>query len=164
MITFSTISLRQALAGVAGFSALALGLALVAQYGYGLHPCDLCLYQRVPYGLIMLVGAVGLRVSKPKTQRLLLALCAALFLADAVIAAYHTGVELGIFTGPSACSGTAKPGQTLEELRAAILHAPLVSCAQAMAYFLGLSMAAWNAIVATGAFIATSTILYKSCR
>jgi len=158
----SSVTPKRALALAAAFAACALGAAFVAQFGFSLHPCDLCIYQRYPYGLIALIGGFGyFRVVSVKMQRLLLLACALLFLTDAGIAFYHTGVEYGWFPGPTACSSDTKGGQTLEEMRAAILHAPLVTCAQAMAYIFGLSMAAWNAIAAFCASVATFIYLGK---
>ena len=159
------LSVRVLLLLCALFSFLMLAVALIGQYGFGLHPCDLCIYQRIPYAAIVFFGLVGAFL--PKARRLQYAIavvCTLLFLVDAGIAGYHTGVETGIFKGPTACSGDGKLGQTLEEIRAAILNAPLVTCEQAMFYVLGLSMAAWNMIAATIAFLASSFILFKNRR
>ena len=77
------------------------------------------------------------------------------------IACYHTGVEYGWFKGPDACSNTGGE-MTIEEMRAAIMAAPLVTCDQAMAYIFGLSMAAWNAMMAFAAGAATLFRLRKT--
>jgi disulfide bond formation protein DsbB len=142
----------------AGFlSSSALLVALVAQYGFGLYPCTLCIYQRIPYALMIALVVVGLLYSQWRGH--IAWLCALLFLVGAGIAAYHSGVEYGIFTGPTACSNSSESGQTLEELRAAILNAPLVSCSQAMVYVLGLSIASWNMFYSFIAFVFTVAML-----
>ncbi len=139
-----------------------LATALVGQYVFGLHPCDLCIYQRIPYAAIIAIGVVGgLLVKSQKIRYALVIICALLFLLDASIAGYHTGVELGVFKGPTACSSNSSGEKTLEELRAEIMNAPLVTCAQAMIYVLGLSMAAWNMIAASFAFLGTVFFLFK---
>lgn len=148
------------LLALAAASAAILGTALVAQYGFDLHPCELCLYQRYPYGVVILLGILGyLAVKSEKILRLLLLLCGLLLVADGGIATYHAGVEKGVFPGPSACSSSASSGESLEEMRAAILNAPLVPCNQPMASFLGLSMAAWNALAAFGLALAAFAAL-----
>lgn len=129
------------------FSTAMLGGALIAQYGFSLYPCELCLYQRYPYVAIVMVGLLGLRASEIWRRRLLW-LCVALLMVDAGIAAYHTGVELGLIKGPSGCSASSMAGDSLEELRKQIMNAPLVTCDQAMGYVFGLSLAAWNALMA----------------
>ncbi len=143
------------------FSFAALASALVAQYGFNLHPCPLCIYQRIPYAIIAVIGVFAYFLRGKNGKYYLAVACAALFFADAGIAVYHTGVEYGWFPAPTTCSSSGGIGQTLEEMRAAIMGAPLVTCAQAMAYIFGLSMAAWNALAAAAAFVATSFVLWK---
>lgn len=140
--------------GAALASAAFLSFALVSQYGFGLFPCELCLAQRVPYALILLLGGVAAAVRRPKLLSALAAACALLFAADAGIAGYHAGVERHWFPGPSACTASTE-AQTLEEMRRAILEAELVSCDQPMAYMLGLSMAEWNGIAASASALLT---------
>mgnify|MGYP002785024850 CR=1 FL=1 len=127
-----------------------LAAALVGQYGFGWHPCDLCLKQRYPYAAIAVLGLLGAwLVKSPRSLFIIACLCALLFVVDAGIAFYHTGVEMKWFPGPTACSNSSTGEQTLEEMRAAIMNAPLVSCDQPMAVIMGLSLAAWNFIAAS---------------
>ena len=50
-------------------SAAILGAALVSQYGFGLYPCDLCIKQRIPYAVLIVLGMAstvyGALVSSP---------------------------------------------------------------------------------------------------
>ena len=133
------------LSGVASVGFLTF--ALVSQYGFGLFPCELCIAQRVPYALIVALWMAGMFVKSLRVLRWMAMLCVALFVVDAGIAFYHTAVELHWVQGPSACTSGTEP-QTLEEMRAAIMNAALVSCDQPMAHVMGLSMAAWNGIAA----------------
>jgi disulfide bond formation protein DsbB len=144
-LTYRNILLFQTVAALG-----ALAAALVAQYVFLLHPCELCLMQRVPYALIIGFGALA---AWKYPARYAVLLCALLFAVTAGIAFYHTGVEFDIFAGPDACSAKTGSGQTLEEMRAEIMGAPLVSCKQAMAYIFGLSMAAWNGLAASAFFL-----------
>ena len=157
------ITTRGALLLAALFSAAMLGSALVAQYGFNLHPCELCIAQRYPYALIIILGpgaAFGLQPGR--LQRYALWAVALLFITDAGIAFYHSGVELGWFPAPDACSSNSVPGQTLEEMRQAIMEAPLVHCDQAMVHIFGLSLAAWNSIAAMIAGVLTIYLARKS--
>lgn len=152
----ATLTYRKILGFQLVASALILSSALVAQYGFSLYPCELCLMQRYPYVGVMLVSCAALLFAKtPRSRLFALLFCVLLFALDAGIAFYHTGVELDIFKGPDACSSTSSGEQTLEEMRAAIMNAPLVSCKQAMAYFFGLSMAAWNGLAASLCILAS---------
>jgi disulfide bond formation protein DsbB len=128
---------------------------LISQYGFGWHPCHLCILQRYPYAAVLAISVgVFFLVRAVKIQRVAVLACALLFIADAGIAFYHSGVERGLIKGPSGCSGGSEAGKTLEEMTRAIMEAPLVSCEQPMGYILGLSMAEWNALAASAfAFI-----------
>ncbi len=126
-------------------TAAGLGAAYVMEYGFGLEPCELCLYQRYPYMAAVAVLAIGLF-----SGLLGPALAAAflLYLADAGIALYHTGVEAGIFALPAGCAATG-PAESLADLKAQLL-ATAPRCDRPAAIFLGLSIAGWNALFALG--------------
>lgn len=147
------LSRRCLLLLAAVLSAGFLGFALVSQYGFEQFPCELCLKQRVPYALIIVLALpFTLKRFSEKARGRAVALCLLLFLADSGIAFYHTAVELHWIPGPSSCTSGTEP-QTLEEMRRAIMEAELVSCDQPMAHFLGLSMAAWNGLAALGSAV-----------
>lgn len=128
--------------------------ALIAQYGFGLFPCHLCLLQRYPYLAVIGLALLAYGIFPPRFLPYAALFCGGLFLLDAGIAFYHTGVELQWFPGPSGCASPTTGGETLEDMRRALMEAPLVSCSQAMAHILGLSLAAWNALFASAAAIA----------
>lgn len=146
----STLNGKQLLGLLALFATFMLTAALIAQYGFSLPPCHLCMFQRYPYAVIAAVAVIGYYfVQKPRIWWALVAVCLALLMLDAAIAFYHAGVEAGVFIGPSGCTNQATTGQSLEEMRAQIMNAPLVSCDQPMARILGLTLAAWNGIAAS---------------
>lgn len=118
--------------------------ALVSQYGFGLHPCDMCIFQRIPYGIIMLTGLISL------TSARLIPLCLktaiGLWVIDALLAAYHSAIEWGWVESATGCTAGAPDENSIEALRAAIMQSPLVSCSDASFIFMGLSMANWNVL------------------
>lgn len=128
-----------------GSAALLLG-ALAFQYLGGLAPCAMCIWQRWPHGLVILLGA-GAYISG---SRALMLSCAGLMLICAGIGLYHAGVEQMWWEGPSTCTSGSISGLTTEELLAQIESAPLVRCDEIAWSLLGLSMAAWNAILSLG--------------
>jgi len=81
---------------MAAIAAAALGMALMGQYVFGLEPCILCLIQRYPYGIVIALGLIGFVTSFKckKGAAFVMALIGLTFLANSVIAFYHTGVEL----------------------------------------------------------------------
>lgn len=128
------------LAGL-GSAALLLG-ALAFQYLGGMAPCSLCIWQRWPHGIAILVAALALI----RPGRILPVLGALAALATAGIGLYHTGVERGWWEGPATCTASSADGMSSAELMAHIMAAPLVRCDDVAWEMFGLSMASWNAV------------------
>jgi disulfide bond formation protein DsbB len=131
-------------------SVVPLASALFSQYAMGLHPCELCLFQRVPYALIALLALVALFGKSPRRYGPLLLLAMILWVVEGGLALYHVGVEEGLWESATGCTSNASQGQSLEQLRQSILASPIISCADVSLRVLGLSMAAWNAVLAFG--------------
>jgi disulfide bond formation protein DsbB len=119
-----------------------LGGALGSQYLGGLHPCEMCYWQRWPHGAAILLAAGALLV--PARARLLTALAALAIAVSGAIGVFHAGVELGWWQGLTRC--TSGGALSLDEL----MNVPLVRCDQVQWSLLGISMAGWNAIVSLG--------------
>ncbi|MDE8348471.1 MAG: disulfide bond formation protein B [Acidocella sp.] len=91
----------------------ALALAYWAQYGAGLVPCPLCLWERWPYRIMVALGAFAL-LSRPPTGRFVLGLAALTMLGGAVIASVHVGVEMNLWRSPlPECNGNFISGMAL---------------------------------------------------
>jgi disulfide bond formation protein DsbB len=138
-----------------GASAAALASAFASQYIGGLQPCILCLYQRVPYGAVMAISALGLGLSgaTPPPRRVIVGLavlCAVAFVINAGIAAYHVGVEQHWWQGTEGCVGAGGAARTIEELRAQILAAPIVRCDEVPWSLFGVSLAGYNVLASLG--------------
>lgn len=134
----------------AAFSAISLSAAFIAQYGYGLAPCILCIYQRWPFAVVIALSLAGLGLrKKPRTSRIVTALISLTFLANAGIAFYHTGVERKWW--PSFLEGCAIPKieGNITDVLAQIQAAPVVRCDEIpwTDPILGLSMANYNVML-----------------
>jgi len=133
-------------------SVAALATAFTAQYGFGLRPCQLCLYQRVPYGVVIFLAllALGFRLGS-KQVALILGLCFVAFAADGGLALYHVGVEQHWWAGPVSCSGGSGTVHSVEDL-AALLSKPIdiPSCDKVAWSLFGISMAGYNLLACVG--------------
>jgi disulfide bond formation protein DsbB len=121
----------------------ALGAALIGQTYFGLKPCELCIYQRVPYALLI-VGSLISLIMYPKAEKLFLILFTVLFFASAAVAVFHVGVEQHWWSLESGCKVGELKGKTEAEILAEILATPQVQCDKAGWVFLGLSITVWN--------------------
>jgi disulfide bond formation protein DsbB len=128
-----------------------LGGALGSQYFGGLHPCEMCYWQRWPHGAAILLALLAFTAPSASRKARVLTLLAALAIAvSGAIGVYHAGVEAKIFEGFTQCTATTKAGLSTAELLKQITHAPLVRCDEVQFRFLGISMAGWNAILSLG--------------
>lgn len=137
-------------------------VALVSQYGFGLHPCTLCLWQRWPYAVAALAALACLPAAAAPVRTLLLAVAALAFAATAGIGAFHVGVEQHWWEGLSTCSAETGTADSLEALRAQILAAPVVRCDEVAFAFAGLSMAGWNVVYALAAGLFAAAAAWRA--
>jgi disulfide bond formation protein DsbB len=134
-------------------SAGALAAAFAGQYIFGLEPCVLCLYQRLPWAAAVVVAVTALLAgagrgrARPAVWPVLL--CAGLFAAGSVLALYHVGVEEHWWGSLAGCAGTPVGSLSIEDLRAEALASAPRPCDRVDFRLFGLSLAGWNAIMST---------------
>ena len=131
----------------AGGSAAALIVAFVAQWGFGLVPCQMCIWQRWPHAAAMAFGIAALWRGGAGWR--LAGVAAAMVAAG--LGAWHAGFEQGWLPGPTSCAeGGGIGGLSVEALLdPGVAMAVPVPCDAVAAAFLGISMAGWNAAVST---------------
>jgi disulfide bond formation protein DsbB len=122
-----------------------LGGALLSQYVGGLYPCEMCIWQRWPHGLAILLAIIALMSPIRAARTRMTVLLAALLIAiSGAIGAFHAGVEYGWWEGITTC--TTSGATSLED----ILAVPLVRCDQVQWSLSGISLAGFNAILSLG--------------
>lgn len=123
--------------------------ALAFQYVGGLAPCVLCIWQRWPHLVAVLIGLIALKSRHP----VLPVLGALAALTSAAIGVFHVGVEQEWWQGLAQCSVNTLSGVSAGDLlnTDVTVGAP-AACDKVAWSFLGLSMAAWN-VLASGFFV-----------
>ena len=119
--------------------------ALIIQYWLGHEPCKLCIFERIPYFLSILL-LIKILLFK-KYEKITLFILFLIFIASAVLAFYHFGIEQGFFSESFVCkagdlSGTLSKEQLLEQL-----NKYNISCKDVSFRVLGLSLAIINTIL-----------------
>ena len=117
---------------------------LIIQYWLGYEPCKLCLYERIPYFLSILLIVKILFIKR--YSKITLLILSLVFISSASLAFYHFGIEQGFFNESSACtagdlSKILSKEELLEELKQ-----NSISCKDVSFRILGLSLAAINTI------------------
>ena len=123
---------------------LAIISALIIQYWLGHEPCKLCLYQRIPYFLaILLIVKIFFFKKYEKITLLILSLT---FAGSTALAFYHFGIEQGFFNESLACTAPDLSKTLSIEQLMELLKQNSVSCKDVSFKILGLSLAAINTI------------------
>ena len=117
--------------------------------GFGYAPCELCLTQRYAFyaaAPVALLTALLASRSAHGLARAGFALLALVFAANAVLAAYHAGVEYGWWAGPTACTGGLTGSLDVNDLVNALNSVKVVRCDEVQLRIAGLSLAGWNVV------------------
>jgi len=118
--------------------------ALIIQYWLGHEPCKLCLYERIPYFLSVLLIAKILFIKK--YEKITLLILFLVFMSSAALAFYHFGIEQGFFSESLVCkTGDLSKTLSKEELLQQ-LKQNSIGCKNVSFRILGLSLAAINTI------------------
>jgi disulfide bond formation protein DsbB len=156
-----TVALACALA--AGF---ALGLALASEYWGGLVPCALCLLERWPYRVAIVLALLAVVVPR-SFARLLLLLVLVSMLAAAALAVVHVGVEQHYWPSPlPECMAPRLAGGSIAERLAQMPARPAKPCEDATYLIPGMpvSMAAMNLLYALAFSIVLGGFLWRDRR
>ncbi|MEM7745295.1 MAG: disulfide bond formation protein B [Pseudomonadota bacterium] len=131
-------------------SALMLLGAFGFQYIGEFDPCVMCLWQRWPHAVAIVVSVLAM-TALYRWRRPLSVLGMIAVSSGTAIAGWHVGVEQGLWDGPGSCSAAMDPASmTTEDLLASIEAADLVRCDEVVWDLFGISMAGWNALISTG--------------
>ncbi len=135
---------------------LLYGGALVSQFGFGLHPCEMCYWQRWPHQAAIVLALLALLLRRnDKAMRALTLLAAVAIAVSGAIGIFHAGVEYGFWEGVTTCATGAGGPVTLES----IMDAPLVRCDAVQWSLFGISLAGFNAIFSLAAAALVLTLL-----
>lgn len=129
-------------------SVVALAAAYGSQIFGGLAPCVLCLYQRVPYAIVIGLGLIALALEyqgRDDLARNVVPIAGVAFLVGSGIAGFHVGVEQHWWQGTEACVG-GSGATTLADLEAQIMATPVTRCDEAPWTLFGVSMAGYNVV------------------
>jgi len=129
------------------FILLVLISAFIIEYWLEHEPCKLCLYERIPYFLsILLITKILFFRGYEKATLLILSL---VFIISTVLAFYHFGIEQGFFNESLACAaGNLSEMLSKEELLEQ-LKQNVISCKDVSFKIFVFSLAAINTIFST---------------
>ena len=125
-------------------SSLAIIVAYVAEFVFHLQPCILCLYQRIPYFLLIVFSLITLLA--PITRQYLRFVISLSIIAEIVLASYHVGVERYIFEDSHVCQVQNGLNSTIQDMLSAGKIAS--TCSEVSFRFMNFSIVEWNLLYA----------------
>ncbi len=127
------------------FSFIALISAFFIEYVLGHQPCNLCLIERVPYVLSIMIIMTIFFIKK--NHKFLVLLLIITFVFSFTISFYHYGIEQGFFQESSVC-GVKNLGEGLsKEDLLKQLSEKTISCRDVTFRIFGLSLTSINIVI-----------------
>ena len=126
-------------------SILALASAFFIEYILGHQPCNLCIFERIPYLLAIIIILLNFKFNQ--FEKFFILLLIIVFLIGAILSLYHLGIEQGFIQESLVCD--LKSGSNLlskeEILRQ--LQEKNVSCKDVTFKIFGLSLTSYNILI-----------------
>ena len=118
--------------------------AFIIEHRLGHQPCKLCLYERIPYFLsvLLIIKIFFIRIYERETLLIL----SLVFIISACLAFYHFGIEQGFFKESLACTTKDLSENITKEELLEQLSQNIISCKDVSLKIFGFSLAAINTI------------------
>ena len=126
-------------------SIIALASAFFIEYILGHQPCNLCILERIPYLLALIIILLNYKLVHLEKRFILLLIL--IFLAATILSIYHFGIEQGFIQESLVCD--LKDGSNLLSKEDILkqLQEKNVSCKDVTFKILGLSLTSYNIII-----------------
>ena len=119
--------------------------AYFIEYALGHQPCNLCLIERIPYGLAIVL--IILNHILIKNKRFIILLLILVFSFSLIISLYHFGIEQGIFEESTVCGLKDASSIVSKEELLKQLQVKNVSCKDVTFRIFGFSLTSFNIII-----------------
>ena len=133
--------------------------AYFIEYVLGHQPCNLCLIERIPYGLSIILIIVNYFLKK--NEKFFILLLTITFFFSLIISIYHFGIEQGFFEESAVCSVKNLSEIISKEEILKQLQEKTVSCKDVTFRIFGLSLTSFN-IMISFIIILLLTKIFKS--
>ena len=127
------------------FSIFALFAAYFIQYILGHQPCNLCLIERIPYILAIIITTLSFVFKR--YEKIYLILFSLIFTSATLISFYHVGIDQGLIKESLVCDLSAQSNSLTTEDLLKELKEKTISCKDVTFKIMGLSLATINTIM-----------------
>ena len=126
-------------------SLISLISAYFIEYILGYQPCNLCLIERIPYGLGIFL--IFINFIFDKNQNFIIILLILIFAFSFIISFYHLGIEQGFFEESAVCTIKSANDILSKEELLKQLQVKTTSCKDVTLKILGFSLTTINMII-----------------
>ena len=126
-------------------SLIALISAYFIEHVLGHQPCNLCLIERIPYGLSIIL--ISLMFIIKKNENFFILLLSLTFIFSLSISLYHFGIEQGIFQESTVCGVKNFSENITKEELLNKLSQKTISCKDVTFRIFGLSLTTINIVI-----------------
>jgi len=123
-------------------SLVSIILAFFIEYILGYQPCNLCLIQRIPYALCLIL--IIFNYFKKKNEKFVILLLIFTFSFSFLISFYHFGIEQGFFEESTVCTMKNTSDVISKEELLKQLQLKTVSCKDVTFRIFGFSLTTFN--------------------
>ncbi len=138
------------------FSIFSLFAAYFIQYVLGHLPCNLCLIERIPYILSIVIIIINFKFKK--FEKISLVLLSLIFVSATLLSFYHFGIEQGFIKESMVCDLVSQSKNLTAEDILNELQKKTISCKDVTFKIFGFSLATINTIIS----LILSVIVIKS--
>ena len=119
--------------------------AYFIEYVLGHQPCNLCLIERIPYGLCLIL--IILNYTLIKNERFIILLLIFIFVFSFIISFYHYGIEQGFFEESAVCGLKNASNLISKEELLKQLQTKTISCKDVTFRIFGFSLTTFNMFI-----------------
>jgi disulfide bond formation protein DsbB len=126
-------------------SILALASAFFIEYILGHQPCNLCIFERIPYLLAIIIILLNFKFNQ--FEKFFILFLVIVFLFGAILSLYHLGIEQGIIQESLVCDLKSGSDLLSKEEILKQLQEKNVSCKDVTFKIFGLSLTSYNILI-----------------
>jgi len=141
------------------FSIFVLVFAYYVQYVLKHQPCNLCLMERIPYILAIIITTISLFLKK--FEKIYIILLFIIFVSSTLLSFYHFGIEQSFIKESFVCDLNTQTNSLTKEDLLTELQKNKVSCKDVTFRVIGLSLATINTIISLLLSVITIILFFK---
>tara|TARA_B100000029_G_scaffold356239_1_gene349078 strand:+ start:47 stop:529 length:483 start_codon:yes stop_codon:yes gene_type:complete len=127
------------------FNIFVLSVAYFIEFVLDHEPCDLCVFERIPY--LVSIILISFLIFTNKFEKIIIVVLALVFILGTIISFYHYGIEEGFFSESMLCDLRNEQFNLNKNELLKELEKKTVSCKDVTFRFFGLSLATINTML-----------------